>query len=214
MGTPDASLAGKARGRSLTGFGEHYARGRHGVFGTIRAGAGARHGVLGLLQGSAAMRRKRKCLARTRRGTPCQCKALRTKRGAWRCRLHGGLSTGPKTPEGRARIAEAMRRRWNALRVSKKTKRPAPKRDGPLGSFRSRHPGVTPGMPEASVESDKVQMPLDNIMITGVGEKSLMRNSWADGQVQMPSAPPNPLYSRVTIELRWRLRRDLNPHAI
>jgi hypothetical protein len=57
------------------------------------------------------MRQKIKCGARTRRGTPCQCKAIRTKRGALRCRLHGGLSTGPRTPEGRARIAEAMRRR-------------------------------------------------------------------------------------------------------
>ena len=27
--------------------------------------------------------------------------------GKRRCRLHGGLSTGPKTPEGRARIAAA-----------------------------------------------------------------------------------------------------------
>ena len=56
------------------------------------------------------MRQKLFCGARTRRGTACKCKALRTKR--WRCRLHGGLSTGPKTVEGRARIAEAQRRRW------------------------------------------------------------------------------------------------------
>ena len=28
-----------------------------------------------------------------------------------RCRLHGGLSTGPKTIEGRAKIAEATRER-------------------------------------------------------------------------------------------------------
>ena len=54
------------------------------------------------------MRQKLFCGARTRRGTPCKCKALRTKR--WRCRLHGGLSTRPKTAEGRARIAEAQRR--------------------------------------------------------------------------------------------------------
>jgi hypothetical protein len=49
-----------------------------------------------------------RCEARTRKGTPCQCQALKN----GRCRLHGGLSTGPKTPEGRARIAEAQRRRW------------------------------------------------------------------------------------------------------
>jgi hypothetical protein len=37
--------------------------------------------------------------------------------GSCRCRMHGGLSTGPKTPEGRARSIAAMvegRRRWLA----------------------------------------------------------------------------------------------------
>jgi hypothetical protein len=41
--------------------------------------------------------------ARTRRGTPCQCKAIETKRGAWRCKQHGGKSTGPTSAEGRAK---------------------------------------------------------------------------------------------------------------
>ncbi len=49
------------------------------------------------------------CGARTRRGTLCKCKPIPGKR---RCKLHGGASTGPKTPEGRGRIAEAQRRRW------------------------------------------------------------------------------------------------------
>ena len=40
------------------------------------------------------------CLATTRAGTPCI--ALGSGNG-WRCRLHGGASTGAKTPEGRAR---------------------------------------------------------------------------------------------------------------
>ena len=44
------------------------------------------------------------CGARTRRGTACQKPPLA---GKTRCRLHGGLSTGPKTPEGKARIAAA-----------------------------------------------------------------------------------------------------------
>jgi len=55
-------------------------------------------------------RRKLKCGAHTRRGTSCQRKALAN----GRCRNHGGLSTGPKTEAGRARIAEAQRRRWAA----------------------------------------------------------------------------------------------------
>jgi hypothetical protein len=44
-----------------------------------------------------------RCGARNRRGTPCQCPAM------WngRCRLHGGLSTGPKTHEGLERIRQA-----------------------------------------------------------------------------------------------------------
>jgi hypothetical protein len=53
------------------------------------------------------MRRKILCGATTRRGTPCQCKAIETKRGAWRCKLHGGKSTGPTSAEGRAKIAAA-----------------------------------------------------------------------------------------------------------
>lgn len=40
-----------------------------------------------------------KCGAKTRKGTPCKSPAMKN----GRCRLHGGLSTGPKTPEGRAR---------------------------------------------------------------------------------------------------------------
>jgi hypothetical protein len=35
-----------------------------------------------------------------------------------RCRLHGGKSTGPKTPEGRARIAEAQRARWQRVAIA------------------------------------------------------------------------------------------------
>jgi hypothetical protein len=38
------------------------------------------------------------CKAMTRRGTACQCKP---EPGKKRCRLHGGRSTGPKTPAGR-----------------------------------------------------------------------------------------------------------------
>ena len=46
------------------------------------------------------------CGARTRKGTPC---AARCVPGRERCRMHGGLSTGPKSAEGRERIAEANR---------------------------------------------------------------------------------------------------------
>jgi hypothetical protein len=45
-----------------------------------------------------------KCGARTRRGSSCRRPAMRN----GRCRLHGGLSTGPKTQEGRNRIRLAL----------------------------------------------------------------------------------------------------------
>lgn len=39
------------------------------------------------------------CNAKTRKGTPCQIRTI-YKNG--RCKLHGGLSTGPKTKKGKA----------------------------------------------------------------------------------------------------------------
>lgn len=49
------------------------------------------------------------CGAKTRKGEPCRNKSESGKR---RCKFHGGMSTGPRTEEGRARIAEAQRARW------------------------------------------------------------------------------------------------------
>lgn len=53
------------------------------------------------------------CRAKTRAGHPCGQKSEAGKR---RCKWHGGRSTGPKTTEGKARIAEAQRRRWAKCR--------------------------------------------------------------------------------------------------
>lgn len=69
------------------------------------------------LQGREAERTARArvvCGARTRKGTTCRNKS---EPGRKRCRFHGGKSTGPRTPEGRARIAEAQRRRWARWRA-------------------------------------------------------------------------------------------------
>lgn len=49
-------------------------------------------------------RKAPRCGARTRRGTACQCPAIQGRR---RCRLHGGLSTGPRTQEGIEHIRRA-----------------------------------------------------------------------------------------------------------
>jgi len=45
-----------------------------------------------------------RCGARTRGGSPCRAPAIHGKR---RCRMHGGRSTGPRTPEGRDRVRVA-----------------------------------------------------------------------------------------------------------
>ena len=46
----------------------------------------------------------KRCLAKTRNGTPCQRPAFKHN---GRCSLHGGLSTGAKTIDGLKRISEA-----------------------------------------------------------------------------------------------------------
>ncbi|OOY26786.1 hypothetical protein BMI90_16410 [Thioclava sp. L04-15] len=58
-------------------------------------------------------KRRVRCGAKTRKGHPCKVLSLPGKR---RCKFHGGLSTGPKTPEGIERIREAQRRRWACSR--------------------------------------------------------------------------------------------------
>jgi hypothetical protein len=42
------------------------------------------------------------CGAKTRKGTPCKLKAIYA---SGRCKFHGGLSTGPRTTEGKAKSA-------------------------------------------------------------------------------------------------------------
>mgnify|MGYP003579640596 FL=1 len=55
----------------------------------------------------------RKCGAkRHRRGGTCQAPAMKGKK---RCRMHGGLSTGPRTPEG---LARSRRANWKHGRFS------------------------------------------------------------------------------------------------
>jgi len=59
------------------------------------------------------MRQKLKCGAYARTtGNTCQAKALCN----GKCKNHGGLSTGPKTPEGREAIAQSTRQRMTSQR--------------------------------------------------------------------------------------------------
>lgn len=57
------------------------------------------------------------CNAITRKGTYCKRKPVI---GKSRCRLHGGLSTGPKTEEGRKRVAQASQLRMKEYWREKK----------------------------------------------------------------------------------------------
>lgn len=62
-----------------------------------------------------------RCLAKTRKGTPCKIRreVFACKNGNYRCRFHGGLSTGPRTPEGKARALKALQegnKRWRENR--------------------------------------------------------------------------------------------------
>lgn len=59
-----------------------------------------------------------RCLAKTRKGTPCKIRleVFKCKNGNLRCRFHGGLSTGPRTPEGKERALKALRDGWRRWR--------------------------------------------------------------------------------------------------
>jgi hypothetical protein len=65
--------------------------------------------------GSPLRRKDRpRCGARTRKGALC---LVRVEPGKRRFRFHGGFSTGPRTADGKARIAAAQRRRWAEWRA-------------------------------------------------------------------------------------------------
>lgn len=48
-----------------------------------------------------------RCGARTRAGTPCKMKCLYR---SGRCKLHGGMSTGPRSEEGKAKSSQNAKR--------------------------------------------------------------------------------------------------------
>lgn len=68
----------------------------------------------------------KECGAKTRDGSVCKLPPL------WplsnRCQLHGGLSTGPKTAEGKERVARAQRKRWAAWRAERDLTPPSPRK--------------------------------------------------------------------------------------
>ena len=87
---------------------------------------------------------RKSCGAKTRKGTPCQCQAMA---GKDRCKLHGGMSTGPTTAEGRARIVEAQRLRWDKARARMA---PEPVMPAPNPTATARPNPKLGGLPNAS----------------------------------------------------------------
>ncbi len=62
------------------------------------------------------MKFKKQCGAHARTtGKPCQAQAMTN----GRCKLHGGMSTGPKTPEGRQAISAATKARMSNDQLQK-----------------------------------------------------------------------------------------------
>ena len=66
----------------------------------------------------------KRCLAKTRKGTPCQRPAFKHN---GRCRLHGGLSTGAKTVDGLTRISDANLKHGKYTKDKLKAQRTAAK---------------------------------------------------------------------------------------
>src|SRR5712671_810692 len=63
-------------------------------------------------------------------------------KGKKRCRLHGGLSTGAKTPEGKARVLAALsegRRRWIEQMKAEGKKFPWGRKSGNAWKTRKMH---------------------------------------------------------------------------
>jgi hypothetical protein len=59
-----------------------------------------------------------RCGAKTRKGTACRSAAMPN----GRCRMHGGMSTGPRTPEGieRIRASRTKHGRYSAAAIARR----------------------------------------------------------------------------------------------
>ena len=106
LGLPDfrASIA-RAGGWGLTGFDRMQA--------ALDAQCDAQIAAIRAREAQRHARRRVVCGAKTRKGEACRNKS---EAGRARCKFHGGKSTGPNTPEGKARIAAAQKARWAAWR--------------------------------------------------------------------------------------------------
>ena len=95
-----------------------------------------------------------RCRAHARStGKPCVAKAMAN----GRCKNHGGMCTGAKTPEGRARISAAQTRRWEAWREKTGRTKPAAAPvpiipEPPTDILQRLMKGLTPAKNESATE--------------------------------------------------------------
>ena len=124
---------------------------------------GKRHKFQGLPKWGS--RDKQRCGAK-RHGKVAACRRWPVP-GRTRCRLHGGLSTGAKTPEGKARVLAALiegRQRWlEEMRAKKKAgliaRFPGGRKSGPRMRRREMKPLTRRGMtPEELLRGAKERL--------------------------------------------------------
>ncbi len=91
------------------------------------------------------------CGAKCRSGRPCQAKVAYLPNGDWatRCKRHGGLSTGPRTPEGRQSIGAANSRRKGTA-YKKRTLSAAPAAKVPAHQEKQEKPAAPPTLAESA----------------------------------------------------------------
>ena len=114
VGAPTGTNYGEVRNAKSPGFAHQYAQARM-TAGVERSGIGQECDDLPGISARIAHAHPRAnesgrrvvCGARRHRdGQPCQAKS---EPGKKRCRFHGGRSTGPRTPEGKARALANLR---------------------------------------------------------------------------------------------------------
>jgi hypothetical protein len=115
-----------------------------------RCGALVRYRSKKMEQYQLGLIEKAEVLRVVRRSEHCQNWALP---GSRRCRLHGGLSTGARTPEGKLRQAEARRRWLERLRAEGRKPGPPKGSGGRPKGF--RHPTPDVKAERQVIEADK-----------------------------------------------------------
>ena len=97
------------------------------------------------------------CQAKSKR-TKQQCRAPAAK-GKTKCRFHGGASTGPKTPDGRQRCAEAKTIHGNETRQARSDRATAMRRLRELEKMGHAlgimHGPMMPGRNQLSIKNPK-----------------------------------------------------------